>query len=172
MRGKRRGCCRASARKDACPRWDSHRVASHEIGAPSNSTRGDQVRCSLRIAASSRLSTNLVLFSLGSLLFFGCLAFLGPTSPFLQFFHEPLLPQIGHRLKCCISCGRKRRRGLGDSLFLLGISGRLPLISVGQETPETRPWLQIHSFFLNLLASINLCNYQTKVGSRQGTVYI
>jgi len=80
-RGKRRGCCRASTRKDACPRWDSHRVASHEIGAPSNSRRGNQVRCSLRIAASSRLSTDLVLFSLGSLPFFWCLAFLGPTSP-------------------------------------------------------------------------------------------
>ena len=83
-RGKMRGCCRASARNDACPRWASQRVASQEIGAPSNSSRGDQVRCSLRIAASSRLSTDLVLFSLGSVVslpFFWCLAFSRPTSP-------------------------------------------------------------------------------------------
>ena len=82
--GKRRGCCKASARNDACPRWDSHRVASQEIGAPSNSSRGYHIRCSVRIAASSQLSTNLVLFSLGSLVslpFFWCLAFLQPTSP-------------------------------------------------------------------------------------------
>ena len=79
--GKRRSCCKASARYDACPRWDSHRVASHEIGAPSNSRRGDQVRCSVLIVASSRLSTNFVLFSLGSLHFFYCLAFSGSTSP-------------------------------------------------------------------------------------------
>ena len=81
LRGKRRGCYRASAKKDACPRWDSHRVASQEIGAPSNSSRGDQVRCSLRIAASPRLSTDLVLLSLGSLPFFWYLTFSRPTSP-------------------------------------------------------------------------------------------
>ena len=80
-RGRRRGCCKASAKQDACPRWDSHRVASHEIGAPSNSRRRDQVRCSLLIATSSQLSTDFVLFSLGSLPFFYCLAFSGPTLP-------------------------------------------------------------------------------------------
>ena len=83
-RGKRRGYCRASAKNDTCPRWDSHRVASQEIGAPTNSSRGDHVRCSLRIAASSQRSTDLVLFSLGSLVslpFFWGLAFSQPTLP-------------------------------------------------------------------------------------------
>ena len=79
--GIRRGCYRALARYDACPCWDSQRVASHGMGAPSNSNRGDQVRNSLLRAASSRLSTDFVLLSLGSLPFFYYLAFWGPTSP-------------------------------------------------------------------------------------------
>ena len=41
-RDKRRGYCRASARNDACSRWDSQRVVSQGMGAPSNSSRGDQ----------------------------------------------------------------------------------------------------------------------------------
>ena len=65
--GKRRGCCKASAKNDASRRWDSYRVASQENGEPSSSSRGDHIRCSLRIAASSQLSMDLVLFSLGSL---------------------------------------------------------------------------------------------------------
>jgi len=80
-RGRRRGCCRASARKDACPRWDSQRVASHGIGAPSSSRLGDQMHCPLPIVASSRLSTDLVLLSFSSSPFFCCLAYWGPTSP-------------------------------------------------------------------------------------------
>ena len=80
-RGKRRGYCKASTRYDACPRWDSQRVTSHGMGAPSNSSRGDQVRCSLLRAALSRLSIDFALLSLGSLPFFCCLAFWGPTSP-------------------------------------------------------------------------------------------
>ena len=80
-RGKRRGCCRALARYDTCPCWDSQRVASQGMGAPSNSNRGDQVRCPLLSAASSRLSMDFILLSFGSLPFFCYLAFWGLTSP-------------------------------------------------------------------------------------------
>lgn len=80
-RGRRRGCCKASARYVTYPFWDSQIVASQEMGAPSSSSRGDHVHCPLRMAASSQLSTDLALLSLGSLAFFYCLAFCGPTFP-------------------------------------------------------------------------------------------
>ena len=52
------------------------------MGAPSISSLGDQVRCPRHTLASSRLSTDLTLLSLGSLALLCCLApFWGPTSP-------------------------------------------------------------------------------------------
>lgn len=57
---------------------------------------------------------------------------------------------------------------LGCSLLLGGIPGRLPLISIGQKAPKTRPWLQVHAFFFDLLTSVSLYNYQAKGGGRRG----
>ena len=80
--GKGRGCSKALARMVACLLWDSQSVASQEMGAFSTSSRRAQERCPQRNSASSRLSTNLAFLSLGSLVFFYCLApFWGPTSP-------------------------------------------------------------------------------------------
>ena len=133
-RGKRRGCCRASVRNDACPRWDSHRVASQEIGAQSNSSLGDQVCCSLRIAASSRLSTDLVLFSLGSLVslpFFWGLAFSRPTSPSSGSSTGLFRLKLGIGCSAASDGGERRSRSLRGRLLLRDVLRGLPFVPVG-----------------------------------------
>ena len=73
--GRRRGCYRACARWLAWPLCASHIEASYEMGAPSIFIRGAQVCWSRLTLASSLLSTDVPLLSLGSLaffFFFGC----------------------------------------------------------------------------------------------------
>ena len=82
--GRRRGCCRACARWLAWPLCASHIEASHEMVAPSNSIRRAQVRWGRRTSASSLLSMDVPLLSLGFLAIFCCLlSFQWSTSPSL-----------------------------------------------------------------------------------------
>ena len=81
-RGRRRGCSRASTRIVACPLWDSQSVVSQGMRAPFTSSQGALVRYPRRTSASSQLSIDLALLSLGPLVFFYCLApFGGASSP-------------------------------------------------------------------------------------------
>ena len=71
--GRKRGCCRAYARWLAWPLYASHIEACHAMGAPSNSIQGAQVRWGQRTSASSLLSMDVPLLSLGSWAIFCCL---------------------------------------------------------------------------------------------------
>ena len=161
-RGRRRGCCKASTRYVACPLWDSQIVASQEMGAPSISSRGDQVRCPRRTTTSSWLSTNLALLSLSSLAFFCCLTpFWGPTSSssksstifFLLKFGLAYNPRLvggggrGGRLARTCTLGTSLEVG---PLFLLGIRPFKPDLCFKSMPSSSTSWL------ISIWATINL----------------
>ena len=160
-RGRRRGCYKALARYVACPLWDSQSVTSQEMEAPSNSSRGDQVRCPLRTTASSRLSIDLALLSLGSLAFFCCLAYWGSTSPSSKSSTDLFLLRFG--LACNLrSMGRGGGEGrlartctLGASLkdcplFLLAIRPFKPDLYFRSMPSSSISWLVSIQVTINL----------------------
>ena len=139
--GRRRGCSETSARRLACPLWDSQSMASQGIGAPSTSSQGAQDRWPRHSSTSSRLSTKLAFLSLGSLAFFYCLApFWGPTSPSSKSSTCLFFLKSGLTLspRSAGSCGGRGGRltktwVLGtsfevDPLFLLAIKPPRPIL--------------------------------------------
>ena len=107
--GRRRGCYRACARWLAWPLCASHIEASYEMGAPSIFIRGAQVCWSRLTLASSLLSTDVPLLSLGSLafFFFFWLSFQGATSPFSSSWSGLIFFKFG------MACRPKSVRGWG-----------------------------------------------------------
>ena len=122
--GRRRGCWRACTKWLAWPFGVSHIKASYGMAAPSKSSRGAQVHWGRHTSASSLLSTELPLLSLGSLVIFYCLFFFrGTNSPSFNSWSGFLFFRLGiaNRPRSVGGGGGGITRGC-----VLGVSFELP----------------------------------------------